>query len=67
MLNKVKELLSSKKMTAYGLAKVTGLPQKTIYRLYNDPEHIPNGKILGKLGEVFPDTTPNDWLTFIRE
>jgi predicted DNA-binding transcriptional regulator AlpA len=67
VLNRLKEFADSRGLTAYALWKATGLSEPTIYRLYGNPSLVPSGKVLEKLAISFPDTTPNDWLKFVKD
>ena len=66
VINRLKEVADSNRLTAYALWKATKLSEPTIYRLYKNPDLIPSGKVLEGLGEAFPETTPNDWLKFVN-
>ncbi|MBP0022311.1 MAG: helix-turn-helix transcriptional regulator [Cyanobacteria bacterium SBLK] len=67
VLNRVKEFADSRGLTAYALWKQTVLSEPTVYRLYNNPQFIPSGKVLQGFAEAFPDSTPNDWLKFEKK
>mgnify|MGYP003112982910 FL=1 len=59
--NKLKEFLSSKNMTSFGLSKLAGLSPTTTRKIYVDPLYLPSPEVLEKLC-LSLDCTPNDIL-----
>jgi DNA-binding Xre family transcriptional regulator len=64
MRNRIKQVLDSKGKTRYWLWKETRLSQNTAYRLYDDPEHIPNGEVLDRLCRVL-SVQPGELLEYL--
>ena len=56
--NKLKEFLSSKNMTSFGLSKLAGLSPTTMRKIYVDPLYLPSPEVLEKLC-LSLDCTPN--------
>ncbi len=71
VINRVREFVDSRAMTAYQFWKAVekggGMTEPTAYRLYNNPFQIPSGKALESIYQAYPDTTPNDWIAFISD
>ncbi|MBD2259271.1 helix-turn-helix transcriptional regulator [Pseudanabaena sp. FACHB-2040] len=51
---------------AYELCKATGLPQATIYRLYNDPTAYPSKETQEAICRAL-DAQPGDFLRYVPD
>jgi Cro/C1-type HTH DNA-binding domain len=47
--NKLKQVIEASGKTRYAWAKSSGISQKTIYNLYDDPLRVPDAKVLALL------------------
>jgi len=67
MKNKLKEFLDSRGITGYELAKVTGIPQNTVYRIVNDTTVYPMRDVMNRILKTYPDTAISDLLEYIPD
>ena len=58
--NRVKTLVDGLKLSPYKFAQEVGISHNTVYRLYNQPDALPDIKVVGKICGRFPGTQPND-------
>lgn len=61
MKNKIKQLLDSQGITPYRFQKETGLSVRTSYKLYNEEDHLPDGKTIAIICNLYK-VEPNDIL-----
>ncbi|BAZ33559.1 hypothetical protein NIES4074_60730 (plasmid) [Cylindrospermum sp. NIES-4074] len=51
--NTIKEFVDDLGISVYEFRKRTGIATDTAYNLYNYPDKIPNGTVLGKICDTF--------------
>ncbi|MBW4597482.1 MAG: helix-turn-helix transcriptional regulator [Brasilonema angustatum HA4187-MV1] len=57
--NKIKEFITSKEITRYEFAKLTGVSKTTVYSLYDSPDILPLAAVLTKICDYY-QVQPND-------
>jgi len=67
MINVIEEFAKARGCkNAYEFWKITGLPQATIYRLYNDPKAYPSKETQDAICKAF-DAQPGDFLRYVPD
>ncbi|MDJ0650660.1 MAG: helix-turn-helix transcriptional regulator [Xenococcaceae cyanobacterium MO_188.B19] len=64
MINKIKNVVDSQKISVYKFRQETGISSTTAYELYNNPKHLPSIRVLERICQAY-DLQPNDVLEMV--